>query len=71
MHDNILAGIAALKVIMSVSSSKRLNVSQLVCHFNSYSRSVANPIIAFIHSSRVRNSCVNLRSLFLAAIAAL
>ena len=53
LHENILAAIAALKVIMSVSSSKRRNVSQLDCHFNGYSRSVANPIIASIHSSRV------------------
>ena len=39
MHDNILAAIAALKVIMSVSSSKGRNVSQLVC------QTVVKPII--------------------------
>ena len=30
MHDNILAAIAALKVVMSVTSSIGSNVSQLV-----------------------------------------
>ena len=51
MHDNILAVIAALKVIMSVSSSIGSNVSQLFCYSDSHN----SKIVLYWYGQVIRN----------------